>query len=457
MKKILLLAACASLSFFSIAQITITRSDMPASRDTFRYSTASNTIALKFDTTGPNMVWDYDSLKPNGQDIDTFKSALSINPIYGLYFGLNDYGRGGGINQTFGTLLQLNNIYNFYKTTSNELEINGLGAEYNSIPLPSAYTNPDKIYQFPLTYGRIDTTPYDVTISVPGVAGVRETGTRFNTVDGWGTIKTPFGTFPCIRLKSVTSEVDSVRLTALGFNFALPARVTTSYKWLANGVKIPVLEVTGNVSAFTGRFTPTAIKYRDNIHFIPPQFNVRADFRANRTICTTLDTITITNRNRPNPAGTIYLYSITPSTFTFVSGTGATSAAPRVVFNATGLYTVSLHVESPAGGSVPAMADTTKVDYITVNLPNSIAETNINLIQVYPNPADDRLLCQINGDGNEQVAITLTDIKGRAVYITTVSNNSMLEISTSQLPAGEYLLSESAGKTSIVRKVQIIH
>ena len=344
MKRILLLAVLCYFSLASWSQITITRSDMPASGDTIRYSTAGNNTALKFDTTGANIVWNYDSLVPTGQSIDTFKSALSINPIYGLYFGLTDYGIGGGVNQTFGALLQLNNIYNFYKTTSNDLEINGLGAEYNSIPLPSAYTIPDKVYQFPLTYGRIDTTPYDVTISVPGVAGVREIGTRANIVDGWGTIITPFGTFQCIRLKTVTSEVDSVHLTVLGFNLALPARVTTTYKWLANGIKIPVLEVTGNVSGFNGRFTPTSVKYRDNAHIIPPQFTVRADFRANVTICTTADTVTITNRNRPNPQGTTFLYNITPATYAYVSGTSAASASPKVNFTAPGLYNVSLHV-----------------------------------------------------------------------------------------------------------------
>jgi hypothetical protein len=455
MKKLLLLCFSLSMAMYVHAQISITRSDMPVSGDTIRYSTASTATALRFDTTGANMIWHYDSLTPNGQGVTNFKSALAINLAYAALFGLNDYGLKTADSLNL-FILTLKNLYSFYKTSNSYLEINGQGVEYSGIPIPTSYTIPDKIYQFPLTFGRIDTSAYDINMSIPTFGGLRQTGTRINTVDGWGTIYTPFGSFSCIRLKSVTNEIDSIHVTSLNLAFGIPIS-TTTYKWLANGIKIPVLEVAGN--NFGGAFTPTSIKYRDNPHFIPPQFSVVADFRANLTTCTTADTITITNRNRPNPPGTSYQYTITPGTYTYVAGTGATSAAPKVVFNSPGLYTVSLYVSSPAGGSVPATADTTKTDYISVSQYTGIADQRLaDMMLIYPNPADDHINCVLNGSGSNQISIEMIDIKGSIVFSKNTVDKATITIPTTNIAAGEYLLKTTIAEgESYVRKVKVQH
>ena len=465
MKNLYLLSALLYVSTASYGQITITRNDMPAARDSARYSTSAT--QLNFDTTGAGITWDYSSLVANGQGVDTFKTALTINPIYGLYYGLTtDYGL-PNTNLNFG-FVSLTNGYDFYKTSNSDLEIKAIGADYNGISLPNNYTTPDKVYQFPLTYGRIDTSHYDVSISVPGTATIHEVGTRINTVDGWGTLITPFDTFQCIRLKSVTNEVDSVTITLLGFTIPAP-RTTTTFKWLANGVIIPALEVGGTYRG--ANFTATSEKFKDAIRFIPPQFNISINFTASQTVCTTADTVTITprvraiNGGRPggggfgNVAGTTYLYTISPGTFNFTSGTNNTTATPKVNFTAPGLYTVSMHAESPAGGSVPATADTTKIDYISVSYPagiNSVAASNI--IQVYPNPANDHIACQLNGDVSKEAKLELLDITGKVLYTNITSQKGEVNIPTAHLATGEYLFRVTpAGESSYVQKVSVVH
>jgi hypothetical protein len=452
MKRIFAFVVLLSLTAPVMSQITITKNDMPVAGDTIRYS-SSNT-RLNFDTTGAGITWDYSALVASGQGVDSFRSAFSISPVYNLFFGLTAFGQKALNNLNFGTV-SLTNIFYFYKTSTSKFEINGIGAQANGVPLPSNYSITDKLYQFPLSYGRADTSDFDVTISVPTLATIRQKGKRYNYVDGWGTVMTPYGSFPCIRLVSKVVEVDSITISAFGITFP-QQRNTTTYKWLANGEHIPVLEVSGNTPQF-GSFIPTTEKYRDTIRFVPPQFTERANFIADKTVCTAADTVTITTRNRPNPPGTTYLYTIQPATFNYVSGTSATSASPKVNFTAPGFYTVSQHVEAPAGGSVPAVGDTTKVDYIQVTQYNGIEDIMEQTLQLYPNPANDHLTCTWQSDMGQQVVLRMIDTKGAVVYNGTATGGSNTTINTAGLPAGEYLLIGAGAEGSIaMRKVLVV-
>jgi hypothetical protein len=443
------------LSYSAFSQITITKSDMPAAGDTARYSTSVS--LLNFTNTGANYTWDFSSLIATGQGIDTFKSALSINPVFWLTFGLTDFGtRSTNDLATYFSLLGLNNAYDFYKTSNSYMEINGLGASYNNLPIPFLYSTPDKVYQFPMTYGRTDNTNFDLSLAIPGVGGLYQSGTRANTVDGWGSVTTPYGTFQCLRLKSVVSEVDSIGLDSAGVNIAIPL-TTTTYKWLVHGTIIPVLEVQG-VEAF-GSFVPTSIKFRDHVRPVTPLYNLSIDFTANHTVCTTADIVTITPT--VNPFFVIspnYQYSIYPHTYTYVNGTDSNSKKPQVTFTAPGLYTVSLFVTANAI-TTNTTADTTKINYIQVTYPTG--ETQIaadDRIKVYPIPADQQLSCQLNGDANKQTTIELLDIMGNVVSAVTSSQHGVVDIATAQLPAGEYIIRVTpVGESSYMQKVSVVH
>ena len=76
MKKILTsLSLCLIAGTALNAQITITASDMPVLGDKLLYSAALPTAGLNLSNTGANIAWDFTTLVPRLQDIDTYKTA----------------------------------------------------------------------------------------------------------------------------------------------------------------------------------------------------------------------------------------------------------------------------------------------------------------------------------------------------------------------------------------------
>ena len=74
-----------------------------------------------------------------------------------------------------------------------------------------------------------------------------------NHVDGWGTLITPYGTFSVLRQKSEVYEYDSIYIDSLGFGVPV-TRNYTEYKWLAKGMKIPVLQVNDNFGGLVAKY-----------------------------------------------------------------------------------------------------------------------------------------------------------------------------------------------------------
>ena len=59
------------------AQITITAADMPVNGDKLRYSISLPTVALNLSNTGANIAWDYSTLVPQTQVVDSYKTAAA--------------------------------------------------------------------------------------------------------------------------------------------------------------------------------------------------------------------------------------------------------------------------------------------------------------------------------------------------------------------------------------------
>ena len=263
MKKNVCIILTFCLLFFlnSKAQITITTANMPASGDTIRYSTCKPST-VGYSLTGANVFWNYDSLVPTGQGLYNYQSALSTP--YFFYFTGGDFGL--KIADSIGTAtFKLKNVYDFYKNTAANFTIKGTGFQYSGIPLAANYTTPDQVYVFPLSYLNHDSTPYKVITSITTTTlsfTYAQYGYRITDVDGWGVIKTPFDSVPCIRVVSTTYGKDSINYN--GFPFTVPD-VQRSYKWLSLTEKIPVLELDGTYTNNT--FAPNAAKYRDGIRY----------------------------------------------------------------------------------------------------------------------------------------------------------------------------------------------
>ena len=242
----------------AFGQITITSNHMPLSDDTIRYSIVNPTTVVDYNTGGANQNWDFTHVTPTAQGVYEYKSAGQVNLSYLLFFGLSAYGLKIFDTINVGTF-NLTDGYDFYKNSSTTFEAVGRGIEYSGIPSPSFFTDDDEIYQFPLQYSDRDSSTFRVKNDFAGIISLIQKGYRINEVEGWGNVVTPYGSFNCLKVKTIINEADSIVISSL----PLPSipRITVEYKWLATEEKIPVFEVIG--TEIGGQLTVTSIRYRD--------------------------------------------------------------------------------------------------------------------------------------------------------------------------------------------------
>lgn len=344
------------ISFFlltnsSIAQIQITNADLPSVNDTIRYSTSATSVSNLINDTGANKVWNASNLIPNYQDIAQFKSALNASFGYALSFNGSSYGTPAP-DLNF-LLISATNVYEFYTKNATAYTGDGRGLTVSGLPLTQTNSRKDTIYRFPLFYGKIDSSSFVSNEVNLVVATLSSAGKRSNKADAWGSLTTPFGTFDCLRIKTVIQQTDSINLQ--GFKVPV-ANNRTEYKWIAKGQKIPILEISVPSGGIGGQ---TTVKYRDINR--PEVFKGKSRFTANKTLfaVNSTDTCIITSNSTNTPKS--YQWTISPSSYTYTGGTNATSERIKLFFTATGKYTITLKTIYNGGNS-----DSTKIDYISV-------------------------------------------------------------------------------------------
>ena len=273
------------------AQITIGNSDMAVAGDTFRVSIANFApVGTDLSITGANTTWDYSALQYTSQDVDTFLATSATATFYALYFlnsPLNSNrasvaSRGPDLSAAGGAV-PVSDVFNFYYASSSLYQQVGFGANISGVTTPIAYSNKDKIYNFPVSFGDADSCDSNYSLSVPGIGYVEGQQHRVNNVDGWGSLTTPFGTFNTIRVVSELTGQDSLYLDTLGFGFSFPRNKTREYKWLATNSGIPELQI--NTTVLGGSEIISSIRYRDiyrdTTTSVGLNNNLAAEFTAN--------------------------------------------------------------------------------------------------------------------------------------------------------------------------------
>ncbi len=372
----ILLCCMAAINVFG--QITINKNHMPSSGDEIEYSTAL-AFGVDVSKTGENVSWDYTKLTNTGDDMDKYVSSLRTPYI--LNFGFTTFGKKVTDTLGFGNF-QFKNIYNFFQNSNASFRDVGMGFQFAAIPLPQTgkHTDADEIFVFPLKYGDKDSTTFDV--EVPISAGIKlgsfiRKGNRVTTVDGWGKISTPYAKdVECIRVKSVITELDSISVSTPSIKFGQYV-TRIEYKWLSTTEKIPMLTITGN--EVLGRFTPTVVQYRNEWSKVTP---IVVDFESDKVSPKQGTVVNFTNKSEGDDLS--FVWTMSPNTgFVFVNGTSENEAHPKVVFQDTGWYTVTLKATDKNGS-----ATETKEDFIHVRDRNSsIQEFATAQFDVYPNPA----------------------------------------------------------------------
>ncbi len=260
-------------AFASSAQISITSADMPNANDSLYVSNATSIGTHDPTQTGTDFHWDYSDLKPASQMPQKFDAPAKFPSIYSLLF--NQFNTSYGKNNP---LVVSSNIpgfkidaaYDFYKESSTSLNQIGIGYLLNGTPLPFIYKLQDVIYRFPMNYLNQDSCNFEFGQGLPGLGYYGQYGRRHNLVDGWGELKTPYGTFTTLRIVSRVDATDTIYIDqdSTGFGFPIKRPTKYEYKWFAAGSKIPVLQIdaigNGTQKVFTAVFIDSLRK--DVIH-----------------------------------------------------------------------------------------------------------------------------------------------------------------------------------------------
>ncbi|MEY3983528.1 MAG: hypothetical protein RL160_1085 [Bacteroidota bacterium] len=430
-----LIAACLSVCALpsAQAQITINSSHMPKSGDTLRYSDAAVTSQIDYKKTGAGITWDFSKLTPTGQDLYQYKSSVQVNPAY-FFWGLSTFGLKVADSFGFGQF-KVKDIYDFYKNSSTKFTAEGRGLTFSGFPIPSDYSDPDEVYQFPLEYGDRDSSTFKVSFQLATFISLTQKGYRINEVTGYGTVITPYGSFSCLQVKTTIPEIDTIGSGT--FKFPFP-RTTVQYKFLSTAERIPILEVSGSLTGNT--FTPQFIRYRDKYLGLKSPLRPVASFTVNRKSGSTNDTFAFTDRSTRLPSG--WKWSISPTNMVFTGGTASSSQNPKVLFTAPGVYSVQLTASNTFGTD----------DTLMSNLLSVVAGSNTQAFEaaapnLFPIPAADHII--ISPEPQAGWHFRIFDLSGKE-YTAQVQRDGV-KLNISALPAGTYLLRGSeAGAQAVM-------
>lgn len=245
------------------AQISIVNTDMPIVNDSIRISRAANFSGINFNLTDSNYIWDFSFLNSQNQYTSKYVNPSSTGIVYTIVFNpLVSNLACARDNNTVG-IIQMTGGYNYYNKSVSGFKEVGFGAEINGTPLPVKYDQADIIYKFPINYLNVDSCDSKWQVSIQGLGYIGEQKHRVNVVDGWGTVKTPYGSFQCLRLKSTILQKDTFHYDSIPFPIPAITRNITEYYWLSKDIPFPILKVTKTNQ------TINSVEYVDSIrHFV---------------------------------------------------------------------------------------------------------------------------------------------------------------------------------------------
>ena len=264
------------IPFISFGQITIDVNDFADAGDTVRLSTSSTTD-IDFSTTGENMSWDFSNLASESQELKEYKNPSEAGALISFSFGSFADEEYQATNYTESTEIPLdqageflpvtiNEVNQFARHTSDSITLLGLSinVEGNDIPVPSDTI--ETKYVLPLNFGDSYSSRGYTYLNMNPIFNLIwiQYKQRSSTVDGWGTITTPYGTFEALRIKHEINEIDSVFIDLTGTPswFELPVPPSVEYEWISKDEIEPILNIRTSLTA--GTETVTQVKYKDN-------------------------------------------------------------------------------------------------------------------------------------------------------------------------------------------------
>ncbi len=245
MKKQLLCILSIGAFFTTKAQITVTQADIASVGFQIFRGTDTTFTETPIGPGGANMSWDFSGIV---DDIGDTLDLVDPNtlPAFGQFPTSN-----------LGIVFRGATAYSFL--SANSLSIVGQAIEFQGQSYPLGVSPTETIIDFPANYGDAytDSSVSSGQFSYTAQAGidsarVKSTKVKLVSIDAWGSLIIPFGTFNVIRIKEDISQYDTIDIHTPGFppflppswnNFQTDETITTHYSYWANGIGYPVMEV----------------------------------------------------------------------------------------------------------------------------------------------------------------------------------------------------------------------
>ncbi len=209
---LVLLSAAMTTAF---AQITITYNDIPGPGNTVTNHSVDN-VAVNNSPSGPNHSWNV----PNSSDQYGTSSENIVSPASTPY--------AASFPTATAAVTELgSNSYVYYRVASNGIFILGFASNDGGLELIIVYQPEALLAPLPLTYGASSWTTLGVgTMDMGGGISVTLVDSTLNSVDGWGTITTAYGTWNILRMAQ-----HQFSRTTMTFPPPIPPQTQTTERW----------------------------------------------------------------------------------------------------------------------------------------------------------------------------------------------------------------------------------
>jgi hypothetical protein len=273
-----LLLSVLAISSLSFGQITLTDQHFAGPSESYVFSTLTDPT-IDYATTGANHHWDFSDLVPQDQRGLTTRPSSEISGLSIIQFGgfapapykatYFNSSTDLPLDQVSGVLpIPIEEMNSFTRKTATavtsigyELVSNGQGLGFRSDTIETRYA-------LPMTYGNNYESRGYIALDLNPIydAQWRQYRHRVTNVDGWGTVKTPFGTFDALRIHHVIDEFDSIYISFQGFGtwVPIPVPLAHEYEWRSTSDKEAVMRI--RTSEVMGNETVTAVEYRDDFN-----------------------------------------------------------------------------------------------------------------------------------------------------------------------------------------------
>lgn len=379
------------------AQISITTADMPSVGDTFVAYQDTVVPGFSIGQKGPSRTWNFSNLQPD-KTVTTYAVAPSSTPYAGT-FGSSNL-----------TLTNDFNAYLYYTNSASSLRVDGFASidpNLGTVSVPFS-PKPDQ-YRFPTVYGGaftgssgfVSAKPYNqlpqnirdqIDAAISGFPGITVTQVRVtftstytDTIDAWGTVITPIGSYDALRRKrmeNATTKIEAELDPFIGSNFwyeiANVPSSTTEHMWLSDITEMPLVTLgydsLRNIISVSYSATPP-----------PPTANFTWTNPSGGLV-------NFTNTSQNNP---------TSYSWDFGDGSNSTQQTPSHVYSANGAYYVCLTASNASGSDT--FCDSVRVTGITPFNNPPVAHRDSAQI-VYPAKATiDLLANDMDPDGDSVI------------------------------------------------------